>query len=248
MFFSRFIDPTTDFGFKRLFGQEDSKEILMAFLNALLDRRYPITDLSYIPTGQLPAAPEERISVYDVYCTDSTGARFIVEMQRNKAGFSMERALYYVTFPIAQMGQKGRVVSPFPLLPIYSISILNFEMDEEPDYIRRIQLANTASGKVFYEKLTFLFIELPKFKLEADQLTTPLEKWLYMLQTMPALDYIPEMFKEMPFEQAFLIVEQTKLTPQDRQIYELSLKRKLDEVMIAYNARQEGLERAAPRA
>lgn len=102
MLTSRYIDPTTDFGFKRLFGREDSKEILAAFLEAVLELPHPIADLSYIPPDQLPASPEERTGIYDVHCIDSEGRRFIVEMQRGQQVFFRERSLYYATFPITQ--------------------------------------------------------------------------------------------------------------------------------------------------
>ena len=89
---ARYIDPKTDFGFKRLFAQEDSKDILKQFLFDVLPLTHPIQELSYIPNEQLPQSADERVGVYDVYCTDVLGQRFIVEtkiwydMARYEAG------------------------------------------------------------------------------------------------------------------------------------------------------------------
>ena len=80
----RYIDARTDFGFKRLFGQEDSKDILKQFLLDILALPHPIAELTYIPLEQLPASPEERRGIYDIYCVDTMGRRFIVEMQQVK--------------------------------------------------------------------------------------------------------------------------------------------------------------------
>src|SRR3954468_14940507 len=104
---ARYIDPKTDFGFKRLFGQEDSKGILKQFLFDVLELPHPIQDLTYIPPEQLPASPEDRTGIYDVYCVDTVGQRFIVEMQRGWQVYIKDRVLYYATFPIIQQAQKG---------------------------------------------------------------------------------------------------------------------------------------------
>ena len=151
---SRYIDPTTDFGFKRLFGREESKDILKGFLFDILQLPHPITEIQYIPMEQLPDSPAERIGIYDIYCTDETGHRFIVEMQRSSMRYFKERALFYTTFPIIQQVEKGTTYD-FSLLPVYCVSILRYKMDEEPPPLRRIQLMNTETCQVFYEGLTF---------------------------------------------------------------------------------------------
>jgi hypothetical protein len=104
---TRFIGPKTDFGFKRLFGQEDSKDILKQFLTDVLELAYPIDDLEYIPSEQLPTLPGERTGVYDIYCVDTVGQRFIVEMQRGWQLYIKDRMRFYVAFPILHQGRKG---------------------------------------------------------------------------------------------------------------------------------------------
>ena len=107
---SRYIDPTTDYGFKRLFGRSDSPEsktLLKRFLEDILDLPAPIAELSYLPTEKIPDVFEMRTGIYDVYCTDVEGRHFLVEMQRNRRSHYKERTLYYATFPIVQQVQKG---------------------------------------------------------------------------------------------------------------------------------------------
>lgn len=159
----RYIDPRTDFGFKRLFGCEDSKDILKQFLFDILELPHPITELTYIPQEQLPALPQERRGVYDVYCVDSVGRRFIVEMQRELLTNIKERALYYSTFAITYQAQ-CELDWQFALLPVNCVIVLEFALDEDERCLRRIQLMDSLEKTVFYDKLTFVYIELSKFK------------------------------------------------------------------------------------
>lgn len=242
MLTSRYIDPTTDYGFKRLFGQEDSKDILKRFLYDILALPHPITDLTYMPTEQIPAVAGDRLGIYDVYCTDSAGQRFIVEMQRNRQSYYKERALYYATFPIVQQVEKGEKGPPFHLMPIYCISVLNFTIDDRDAYIRRVQLADMQTGEAFYDRLTFIFIILPRFVKTLDELTTWEDKWLYLLRHMPELDTIPESLSESPFSQAFRIAEQSALSSEEWMYYQGSLKRSRDELSWLYTGLEEGRE------
>lgn len=242
MFTSRYIDPTTDFGFKRLFGQEDSKEILRAFLNAVLTLPRPIAELSYMPAEQLPEGGEERSGIYDVYCVDTEGQRFIVEMQRGWQVHFKERSLYYATFPIVQQMRRGERQYPYLLLPIYVINVLNFATDNDPRHLRRVQLCDLATGKPFYEKLTFVYIELPKFQGTLDQGLSPADQWVYLLRHMPALTDIPAELDQTPFDEVFQRAEEAALSPAERERYERSRKETLDEHGRVLSAHQEGLE------
>ena len=222
----RYIDLRTDFGFKRLFGREDSKDILKQFLVDILALPYPIAELTYIPVEQLPASPAERRGIYDVYCIDTMGQRFIVEMQQVRQLHIKERALYYSTFAITYQAQRGAEWQ-FSLLPVYCIAILDFTFIEEEladqRYYRQIQLADCATGKVFYDKLTFVYIELPKFNQPLADATAA-DKWIYLLKHMPELQHIPAELAAEPFTDAFAIAEEAALSPEERYYYEGSLK------------------------
>ena len=238
---ARYIDPKTDFGFKRLFAQEESKDILKQFLFDVLNLEHPIQELTYIPNEQLPKGADERIGVYDVYCTDLLGQRFMVEMQRGYQTFIHDRVLYYSTFPIVHQAKKGTTWS-FELVPIYCIAILNFAIDGEEAYLRRVQLMAVKSKSVFYDKLTYVYIELPKFGKQPGDLTDDTDKWIYLLNYMPELQDIPAELANEPFSHAFEIAQEAALSPQERIQYEASLKSARDAYAEIMSARQKGQE------
>jgi predicted transposase/invertase (TIGR01784 family) len=245
---TRYIDPTTDFGFKRLFGREDSREILKQFLFDVLELPHPIRELTFLPAEQLPPVPDDRTSIFDIYCTDERGQRFIVEMQRNWQMYFKERTLYYSTFPITQQVEKGPW--EYDLLPVYCLSIANFRIDDDARYLRRAQLMDIETGSVFYDKLTYVFIELPKFNRPLNEITTAADYWVYLLKRLPELQAIPAELARPPFTTAFGIAEAAALSPAERWAYEASLKHARDDRATLQSAiwkgltegRQQGLE------
>lgn len=103
----KFINPFTDFGFKKIFGQEISKDLLIDFLNDLLVGERVITDLTFLNNEQLPELKDDRGVIYDIYCTTDTGEKIIVEMQNKSQAFFKERALYYLSKAILRQGEVG---------------------------------------------------------------------------------------------------------------------------------------------
>lgn len=96
----KYINPFTDFGFKKIFGEEANKDLLMDFLNELVPDRGRITDLTYLKNEQLGVSPVDRKAVFDLYCQTDSGERFIVEIQKAKQKYFKDRSIYYATFPI----------------------------------------------------------------------------------------------------------------------------------------------------
>lgn len=236
---SRYIEPTTDFGFKKLFGEERSKTVLKSFLFHILELESPIVDISFLQQEQLPASQYERVGIYDVYCIDKKDNRFIVEMQKVKQIHFKDRALYYSTFPISQQAPKGGW--NYRLNPVYFIGILDFTFAEDERYLRRIQLSDIETNEIFYDKLTFVFIELPKFKKELSELKNHADKWLYFLRHLSELDDVPsELSDEAEINEAFHIAEITAMTGAERYRYEDSLKRLRDEFSNLQTARIDG--------
>jgi len=105
---SRYIDPTTDFGFKKIFGEEANKDITLSLVNTVLGLESPLRDLSYSNIERLPETAEERKGYYDLYCEDAAGNHYLVEMQKNRLAFIKDRTLYYSTFPIVAQARKGK--------------------------------------------------------------------------------------------------------------------------------------------
>jgi len=238
---SRYLDPKTDFGFKRLFAQEGSKDILKQFLFDVLKLTHPIEELTYIPNEQLSQSADERIGVYDVYCKDVIGQGFIVEIQRANQTFIRDRVLSYSTFPIIHQAKKGTSWQ-FELMSIYCIAIVNFSIDTDADYLRRVQLMDTNDKTVFYDKLTYVYIELPKFNKTLHEISSEADKWIYLLKNMPELQDIPAELANEPFPQAFEMAEQSALSPSERLLYEASLKSARDTYAEIMTARREGIE------
>ena len=224
----KYIDPFTDFGFKRLFGSEENKKFLISFLNDLLEIEYPIVDLTYRNLEQLGLNLIDRKAVYDVYCTDSKGNHFVVELQRAKQKYFKDRSVYYTTFPIQEQAQKGDW--DYRLTPIYFIGILEFELDkDDEDYLTKVQLCNVKKNKVFYDKLTYYFIEMPKFKKEEEELKNHLEYWLYFMKHLVNLETEPEVLKkDEVIKEAFDVASFLALSKDEQFAYQIDLKARLD--------------------
>jgi len=111
------MDPTTDFGFKKLFGDEANKDLTMSFLNDLLELDPPLVDLSFANLEQLPEAPEQRIGIYDLLCHDAKGNSYLVEMQKSRIAYVKDRMVYYSTFPMAAQAKKGSKRSYYQYQP-----------------------------------------------------------------------------------------------------------------------------------
>ena len=235
-----YVNPYTDFGFKKLFGQEASKDLLIDFLNELLPIEDKIVSLAFANNEQHGATQAERRAIFDIHCTDEKGACFIVEMQKAKLKFFKDRALYYSTFPLREMAETGDW--DFELKPVYCVAILDFLFDEQrenKDVVTTARLQDQYCH-VFYEKLHFIFIEMPRFQKTADQLENHFEKWLYFLKNLETIDSIPEILNEEVFIKGFEIARIANFTQDQLNEYERSLKTYRDLKGSMDTAREEG--------
>ena len=248
---SRYINFYTDFAFKKFFGTEANKEFLISFLNALLELEgeKEIADLTYLNTEQLGFSNNERRAVYDVYCTTKEGERFIVEMQKAKQENFRDRALYYSSFAIQDQGQKGTknntVYWDYKLSPVYVVGILDFVMDDSPEnvnhLITKVQLKDDLN-EVFNKNLNFIFIEMPKFRKEENELETFMDKWLYAIKNLGKLDDKPTALTEAIFKRFFEVAEIATFSPTERYDYEENLKNCNDWFSVMNTAKKDGLE------
>lgn len=226
-FTERYINPFTDFGFKRLFGEEPNKDLLLDFLNELLkEEQGVIKNLTYLKNEHLGTTEIDRKAIFDLYCENEKGEKFIVELQKTKQNFFKDRTVYYSTFPIKE--QAKRADWNYELKSVYTIAILDFVFDEDknqPDKFRYdVKLKDNETNKVFYDKLTFIYLEMPKFKKTAEQLETRFEKWLYVLKNLNRLDRVPDVLREKIFDKLFEIAEIAKFNQEQILSYEDSLK------------------------
>ena len=225
----KYIDPFTDFGFKQIFGNENHKNILISFLNDLLDIEHKIVSIEYRNLEQLGLNIVDRKAVYDIYCTDEKGNNFIVELQRGKQKYFKDRSVYYTSFPIQEQSKKG--TWDYSLKKIYFVGILEFELENtnKEKYLTKVQLCDTQTNEIFYDKLTYYYIEMPKFKKTEKELSSHLEYWLYYLNNLNNLNKIPESFKEDKIlNEAFDIAEFLALDDDKQFAYQQDLKARND--------------------
>lgn len=224
-FAEKYINPFTDFGFKKLFGSEPNKELLIDFLNqVVLPEQHRITELSYTRNEHLGAKELDRKAIFDLYCIGKNGERFIVEMQKAKQNYFKDRSVFYASFPIQEQAKRGEW--DFQLTEIYTVGVLDFVFSEdahEKEVRHEVKLKDQ-NGRVFYKKLTFVYLEMPHFTKTEEELETTYDKWLYVLKHLPYLDSKPKALQEKVFDQLFAVAEIAKFTPDEMNAYEQSLK------------------------
>jgi predicted transposase/invertase (TIGR01784 family) len=225
----KYINPFTDFGFKKLFGTEPNKDLLIDFLNeVVLPKDRKIMDLTYSNNERTARSKSDRKAIFDLYCVGKNNERFIVEMQKAKQNYFKDRSVYYASFPIQEQGLKGKW--DFKLSEVYTVGILDFVFSEDKDEksVRHEVKLKDQNCKVFYDKLTFIYLEMPHFLKTEDELETPYDKWLYVLKYLPELEKRPEKLQEKIFDKLFKAAEIAKFSPEELVEYEDSLKQYRD--------------------
>ncbi len=221
----RYINLFTDYGFKKIFGEEPNKELLIAFLNELLKEEGRIEDLSYIKNERLGKNEEERKAIYDLYCTNNQGEKFIVEIQRVNQKFFKDRSIYYSSFAIQDQAIKGREWR-YELKGVYTIAILDFSFEHSnlAKLEHRVKLMDILDKKIFYDKLTFIYLEIPKFWKTLKELSNDYERWLFVFKNLHRLQEMPKELEEGVFRKLFELAEIANMDNQSRMMYQESLK------------------------
>ena len=249
----RYVNPYTDFGFKKLFGTELNKDLLISLLNALFDRsaqqlpdepRQVVKDLRYLPTEKLESYGERR-AIFDVYCEGENGEKFIVEMQKASQDFFKDRSVFYSAFPIIEQGKVGSDWD-FHLNDVYTVGILNFifpgdEYDKDC-FHHEVKLIDVEDKHVFYDKLTYVYLEMPKFNKTEEELVSMYDKWLFVLKNLTRLMERPAALQERVFTRLFEQAEIARFTLDESRIYEESLKQYRDMRNTIASAKREGRE------
>ena len=241
---AKYFNPYTDFGFKKLFGEEANKDLLIDFLNSLLPEDHCVKTLEFRNTEYLGFSEVERKAVFDIFCQAKSGERFVVEMQKAKQRYFKDRALFYVSRPIVEQAIKGEEWN-FKLAAVYLIGVLDFEYDvgEERRKILRDVMLKDQDGDLFYDKLQFKFLQMPLFNKTESELETQQDKWLYFLKNLANFDSIPSILREPVFEKAFHTAELAAMSPEERAKYEANLQIYRDNFAALETAILEGEER-----
>ena len=242
----RYINPYTDYGFKLLFGTEPNKDITLELVNALLQGKEFIKSLTLLSTEQLGDTKDDRRSVFDVYCENEQGEKIIIEMQKADQQWFKDRSVYYSSFPIRQQGEKGQW--RFGLKAVYTIGILDFVFDEDKDnkeyYHHVVKLMDVNKKEVFYDKLTYIYLEMPKFNKTEAELETMADKWLYALKNLPRLLERPAALQERIFKKFFDVAEIGNLSKEEYAKYFESEKVYYDNDGAIRTAEAKGVEKA----
>ena len=244
----RYISLLTDFGFKRIFGTKPNKDLLINFLNSLFEGFQVIKDVKYLNSEHVGDVFAERKAIFDVYCENERGEKFIVEMQNAYQKYFKDRSLFYSTFPIREQAPKGADWN-FKLERVYTVALLNVDLKEEAfdqdDINHDVGLLDKKTHKVFNDKLSFKYVEIAKFDKTEDELVTLYDKWLYVLKNLSRLDERPAALKEKVFTKLFEEAEIAKFTPTELKEYEDSLKAYRDVKNSIDTASEKGREEKA---
>jgi predicted transposase/invertase (TIGR01784 family) len=241
----KYIDPFTDFGFKHIFGTEKNKKFLISFLNDLLELKDKIVDLEYRNLEKLGLKINDRKAIFDVYCRDSKDNKFIVELQRSEQRYFKDRSIYYTTFPIQEQAQRGDW--DYELTRVYFIGILEFAFKDtilkDNKYLTKAKIYDCDTKEVFYDKLTYYYLEMPKFRKTEQELSTHLDKWLFYLNNLNELTQIPKVLeKEEIFKEAFDVAEFLALDSDEQFAYQQDLKARWDNKACLDFAKDRGRE------
>ena len=236
----RYINPYTDFGFKKLFGTDMNKELLISFLNALFAGREVVKDITYLNVEHMGGIELDRKAVFDVYCENELGEKFLVEMQKGEQEFFKDRSLFYSTFAIREQARRGSW--NYELKAVYTIGVLNFVFDRADDgrYIHEVRLVDIGTNEVFYDKLAFIYLEMPKFNKTEAELETMMDKWLFVLRNLSSLFERPAALQERVFRNLFEAAEIAKFDRRERYEYEESLKNFRDMYSVIATAEKKG--------
>lgn len=245
----KYADLLDDDVFKLVFGRESTKDVMIEFLNQVIPDR-KIVDLEFIDKEMHPAERDAKGVVYDMFCKTDSGARIIVEVQRRKQPFYPERAVYYSTFQIQRQMEAG--ADAYDFLPVYVVNILDFKMDKHDvgtDIKTVYRLYEERSRRLLTDRVTFIFIELPRFMKTIDELDgNVLEGMYFCFKNMSVLDERPKVLTHQIFSKIFEVSELYNMDQdtRDKVIHKMTTERDLRNQM-AY-ARQEAIEEGLTEA
>ena len=259
---SVFINPFTDFGFKRIFGQEEHKRILIGFLNALFVGEFVVKDLTYRDKEQTGETQQNRTVIYDIYCTLDDGSHVIVEMQNKKEVNFDERALYYASKSVVSQGEKGEDWK-YKYAPVIGVYFLNFNQ-EGLGLAFRTDFGITKTKEIFAHtsikphkpdsevvsisktpqpfagRLRMIFLQMPEFTKTESECSTDLDKWAFIMNHMEKLDNIPWAAQDELYAELSKVSNVAALSPHDRAVYDENLRQYRDNLAMVEAAELDG--------
>ena len=236
----KFINPFTDVGFKRIFGQEISKPVLIAFLNALLKDEQHIVDLQYLDKEQPGDSADDKSLIYDVYCELDNGEHIIVEMQNKSQPYFKNRSVYYVSRAISRQGEPG-LEWRYDVKAVYLIALLNFKRDDiSTEFRTDVALMDMKHKTLFSDKVRLVYLQLPYFTKEVDDCESIFEKLIFVLKHMDVLQRMPWLAQDAVFQKLASIADVASLNKQERLAYDENLRKYRDTIEVMQGQYMEG--------
>ena len=215
----KFVDVKNDIAFRKIFGNEKKKVILISFLNAILglEGKDKIKDVTLLNPFQLPRIKGEKSSIIDVKAIDHKGATFIIEMQVAEPDGLEKRVLYYTSKDYAGQINSG---DDYPLLrPVYFIGILNFKYFSGTNYFSKHLIIDEETGECTFKDIQFRFIELTKFKKKSHELVTIIDKWTFFIKNARKLEVIPDNTDDEGLKEAYEVAAQHNWSKEEYDAY-----------------------------
>ena len=236
----KFINPFTDIGFKKIFGQEVSKDLLIDFLNNLLKGERVINDVRFLDKEQLGFYDDDRSLIYDVLCETPSGERIIVEMQNRSQPYYKRRSIYYAAQAVVRQGERGKGWQ-YDVKAVYCISFLNFQQNDISERFRvDVTLMDMETKQKFSDLLRLVYLQLPLFTKDYTECENDFERWICVLKDMDIMNRLPDAAKNSVFKKLAEIGELSSLTYEERLKYDDALKRYRDTIAVMEGQKQEG--------
>ncbi len=236
----KFINPFTDIGFKKIFGQEVSKDLLIDFLNNLLKGERVINDVRFLDKEQLGFYDDDRSLIYDVLCETPSGERIIVEMQNRSQPYYKRRSIYYAAQAVVRQGERGKGWH-YDVKAVYCISFMNFQQNDISERFRvDVTLMDMETKQSFSELLRLVYLQLPLFTKDYTECENDFERWICVLKDMDIMNRLPDAAKNSVFKKLAEIGELSSLTYEERLKYDDALKRYRDTIAVMEGQKQEG--------
>jgi predicted transposase/invertase (TIGR01784 family) len=243
----KFVDVKNDIAFRKIFGNENRKETLISFLNAILDfsDQQRIAAVSILNPYQLPKLRGGKVTIIDIKATDQAGRTYIVEMQVGDINGFAKRVLYYSSKSYSDQIKRADFYRK--LQPVIFIGILDFVQTENQHYISRSQIRDVETGEQTIKDMEFNFIELPKFNKTLQDLSTLTEKWVYFIKNAENLEVLPENINDEGLKSAYEEANIQTWTQEELDAYDYTFMREEDERARMDKAIQNAIQNATQK-
>jgi predicted transposase/invertase (TIGR01784 family) len=251
----KFVNPFSDYSWKKIFGSEVSKDLIISFLNEVIHQEV-IIDITFRNVEMLGLKQDQRRAVFDIFCENEKGEIFIVEMQKSRQKYFSDRVLYYASFAIQQqsmlvkekLDKESDAIRKrwnYHISKVYVICVLNYIMEPAyPEKYRWDIVRMDRELKIpFSETLNEVYLEMPKFVLPLHECTTLYKKWLYVLNNIEIMERLPEELNNQIFRKLKSLVEVERMTVDQRLEYELSLSVERDLSAALDTSFEDGMEK-----